>query len=68
MATFKCRSPMAQVNYLRHVRKQVEACNPFATKLMISALITAAEEWYLDPRTPSKLAQLLHAEMDLLAA
>jgi hypothetical protein len=37
MATFKCRSPMAQVNYLRHVRKQVEAGNPFATTLRAAA-------------------------------
>jgi len=59
---------MSQVNDLRHIHKQVEAGNPFATKLIISALITAAEEWYLDPRTPSKLARLLHAEMELLAA
>jgi hypothetical protein len=68
MNPFKSRSPIAQLHYARHVRKQIDAGNPFATKLMVGTLIAACEEWYFDARTNSSVPRLLHVEMDLLTA
>jgi hypothetical protein len=57
---------MAQVHSTRRIRKQVEAGNPFATKLVIDAVLAAAAGWYLNANTKPSTAQKLQVEMDLL--
>jgi hypothetical protein len=65
---FRSRSAMSQVNYLRHIRSQVEEGNRFATKLAIDSVLAAAAGWYLDANTKPSVARLLQVEMDLLDA